>query len=280
MNCDAVKHLKVLLVGDAIIDEYCYVTPLGKSIKDNMISVQYHKKETFSGGVWAAAAHVRGFCNEVDVMIGNQVTTNRRFVEEAYMRKLFVVHETKSIEMQERKNFADYDLVIVTDFGHGAITPELIAELTVSAKFLAVNTQTNTSNYGFNLITKYPRADYVVLDELEARLAVHDRESKLEDVIIELEFTKIVVTQGYLGAIGYEGSRLDNGVFSRQEAKANKVVDTMGAGDAFISVSAPFACLGLPIDELVRIGNAAAAVKISTVGHRSPVTPDSLKAYL
>ncbi len=274
MNFDAVKRLKVLVVGDAIIDEYCYVTPLGKSIKDNMISVQYHKKETFSGGVWAAAAHVRGFCNEVDVMIGNQVTTNRRFVEEAYMRKLFVVHETKPTERQERKNFSDYDLVIVTDFGHGCITPELIAELTVSAKFLAVNTQTNTSNYGFNLITKYPRADYVVLDELEARLAVHDRHSKLEEVISKLAFNKIVVTQGYLGAIGF------NGTFTNQAARADKVVDTMGAGDAFISVSAPFACIGLPIEELVRIGNAAAAVKVSTVGHRTSVTPDSLRAYL
>ena len=269
-----VSSLKVLVVGDAIIDEYCYVTPLGKSIKDNMISVQYHKKETFSGGVWAAAAHVRGFCNEVDVMIGNQVTTNRRFVEEAYMRKLFVVHETKQTERQERKNFSDYDLVIVTDFGHGAITPELIAELTVSAKFLAVNTQTNTSNYGFNLITKYPRADYVVLDELEARLAVHDRVSKLQNVINKLGFQRIVVTQGYLGAMGF------NGTYTNQPARADKVVDTMGAGDAFISVSAPFACLGLPIEELVRIGNAAAAVKVSTVGHRASVTPDSLKAYL
>jgi bifunctional ADP-heptose synthase (sugar kinase/adenylyltransferase) len=270
-----VSKLKVLLVGDGIIDEYCYVTPLGKSIKDNMLSVQYHRKETFSGGVWAAAAHVRGFCNDVEVMTGPQITTNRRYVEEAYMRKLFVVHETKTTTLAPReKNFKDYDLVIVTDFGHGAVTSELIAELTVSAKFLAVNTQTNTSNFGFNMITKYPRADYVVLDELEARLATHDRTSKLEDIIPRLGFNKIIVTQGYLGATGF------NGTFTHQKARADKVVDTMGAGDAFLSVSAPFACLGLPIEELVRIGNAAAAVKVSTVGHRQAVTPDLMKAYL
>jgi len=275
MDLEAVRHLKVLLVGDGIIDEYCYVTPLGKSIKDNMISVQYHKKETFRGGVWAAAEHVRGFCETVDVMVGQQITTNRRFVEEAYMRKLFVVHETKPVEyVPPKKSFEDYDLVIVTDFGHGCITPELIAELTVSAKFLAVNTQTNTSNFGFNMITKYPRADYVVLDELEARLATHDRTSKLEEIILRLGFNKIVVTQGYLGATGFDG------IFIHQKATADKVVDTMGAGDAFLSVSAPFACLGLPVADLVRIGNAAAAVKISTIGHRSSVIPASLKAYL
>jgi sugar/nucleoside kinase (ribokinase family) len=269
-----VSKLKVLLVGDAIIDQYCYVTPLGKSIKDNMLSVQYNKSETFEGGVWAAAKHVKGFCDRVDIMTGSGVTTNKRFVEEAYMRKLFVVHEYRKTQFQPRVSFTDYDLVIVTDFGHGAVTPELIAELTVSAKFLAVNTQTNTSNFGFNMITKYPRADYVVLDELEARLAVHDRTSSLEEIIPKLGFSKVIVTQGYLGAVGF------NGTFYQQQAVASKVVDTMGAGDAFLSVSAPFACLGLSMEELVRIGNAAAAVKVSTVGHRTSVTPDSLKAYL
>lgn len=274
IDLNAVKNLKVLVVGDAIIDEYCYVTPLGKSIKDNMISVQYHKKETFQGGVWAAAEHVKSFCDYVDVMTGSQITTNRRFVEEAYMRKLFVVHETQHTIYLNHRDFTKYDLVIVTDFGHGCITQTMIYELSERAKFLAVNTQTNTSNFGFNMITKYPRADYVVLDELEARLATHDRVSNLEDVIAKLRFNKIVVTMGYLGALGFDGS------FTKQPAVADKIVDTMGAGDAFLAVSAPFAAIGYPVEDLVRIGNAAAAVKVSTVGHRSAVTPESLKAYL
>jgi sugar/nucleoside kinase (ribokinase family) len=80
-----------------------------------------------------------------------------------------------------------------------------------------VNTQTNTSNFGFNRITKYPRADYVVLDELEARLATHDRNSSLEDIIPRLGFKKMIVTQGYLGAVGF------NGTFTQQKAVANKI---------------------------------------------------------
>ena len=43
----------------------------------------------------------------------------------------------------------------------------------------------------------------------------------------ELGFPKIVVTQGYLGAVGF------NGTFTNQPARADKVVDTMGAGDAW-----------------------------------------------
>jgi hypothetical protein len=52
--------------------------------------------------------------------------------------------------------------------------------------FVAVSAQTNSANHGFNLITKYDRADYIVIDEPEARLAAQDRDSPLADVIVKL----------------------------------------------------------------------------------------------
>lgn len=269
-----VKDYKVLVVGDGIMDEYCYVTPLGKSIKDNMISVKYHRKETFRGGAWAAAEHIRGFSPDVDVMVGGQITTNRRFVEETYLRKLFVVHETKTLATPLDKDFTIYDLIIVTDFGHGCLTKDLIERLTKEAKFLAVNTQTNTSNFGFNMITRYPRADFVVLDELEARLATHDRYSPIEDVILELGFKNIIVTLGKNGAIGYDG------IFHMEQSLTNDIVDTMGAGDAFLSIASLFACANLPMNDVLHIGNAAGAVKVGIVGHQSSVTKESLSLYL
>ena len=272
MDLEAVKDLKVLVLGDAIIDEYVYVNPLGKSIKDNMISTQYLRKESFRGGCWAGAEHIRDFCF-VESMVGPSLTTNRRFVEEAYTRKLFVVHEHQPISGRVERDFKAYDLVVVTDFGHGCMVPELIEKVCKEAKYLAVNTQTNTSNFGFNMITKYPRADYVVVDELEARLAVHDKHSSLEEVIQKLGFKKIIVTRGYKGAIGYDGT------YAQMDAKAQKVVDTMGAGDAFLCVSSLFACVGYSLSDLLRIGNAAAAVKIANVGQH-PVTKEDLKAYL
>ena len=69
----------------------------------------------------------------------------------------------------------DFDLVIVTDFGHGLVTPSMIAMLERSARFLAVNAQSNSANMGFNLITRYSRADYICIDVPEARLAASDR---------------------------------------------------------------------------------------------------------
>ena len=179
IDFSAVSNYKVLLVGDGIIDEYCYVKPLGKSIKEHTISVLADGKETFNGGVWAAASHVKGFCKTVDVQSGPTTMANIRFVDKDYTRKLFTVHERRpSIECGDAR-IGDYDVVIVTDFGHGALNKPLIERLTREAKYLCVNAQTNSQNYGFNLITKYPRADYVVIDELEARLAAHEKDAPI-----------------------------------------------------------------------------------------------------
>ncbi len=271
-----VSSYRVLVVGDAIMDEYLYVTPIGKSIKEAIISTQYQRKEVFRGGVWAAAEHARAFCEHVDVLTGPQLMANWRFVNDTYndLRKLFTVHEYRQCEAVAAVEIGSYDLVIVTDFGHGALTRELITRLTKEARFLAVNAQTNSTNYGFNLITKYPRADYVVVDEIEARLAARDRDSPIEDVILELGFKKIIVTMGAKGAVGYDGE------FTRQKALTNKVVDTMGAGDAFLCVSAPFAVAGFAMTDLVRIGNAAGAVKVGIAGHQKSVTKEALEAIL
>src|SRR3990167_9523441 len=200
---DSISNYSVLLIGDAIIDEYVYVKPQGKSPKENIISNRVISSERFKGGVWAAAAHVRGFC-QVQVSTGEVSTVKRRYIDG--LRKLFETHHEEQIPQGIVPDPSGFDLVIVADFGHGCLTPDLIERLTASKTFLAVNAQTNSANLGFNLITKYPRADYVVLDELEARLAAHDRDGPLESIIERLGFPKVVVTRGKDGAFGYDGS--------------------------------------------------------------------------
>ncbi|MCR4300705.1 MAG: PfkB family carbohydrate kinase [Sulfuricaulis sp.] len=276
MDLDAVKHCKVLVVGDAITDEYVYVTPLGKSIKEPVISTRLERKESFRGGVWAAAAHLVDLCARVDVLTGPRMMVNTRFVDPTCTRKLFTLHEARKCKPVTATYLPvqDYDVVIIADFGHGAMTVKLIAKLSEQARFLAVNAQTNSQNFGFNLINKYPRADFAVLDELEARLAVHDRDSSIEDVIRKLGYPRIIVTRGILGVVGFDGE------FHYAKAVASKVVDTMGAGDAVLAVSSPFAAMGVPMKDLVRIGNAAGAVKVGIVGHRQHVTRQALEERL
>ena len=275
MNFTAVSDFKVLVVGDAIIDEYQYVTTVGKSIKEPVISTRLESIESFQGGVWAAASHLKDLCSVVHIMTGPKVMVNTRFVDKTYKRKLFTLHEERDIE-QEKPSFPieSYDLVIVLDFGHGALTEELIQSLSERAKFLCVNAQTNSQNYGFNLITKYPRASLVVLDELEARLATGRQHGPIEDVIRHLHYSKIIVTRGAEGVVGYDGE------FYSDPAHADKVVDTMGAGDAVLAVASPFAAAGFPMRDLVTIGNAAGAVKVGILGHQKSVTKNALEAQL
>lgn len=271
MNFAALEHLRVLMLGDAIYDRYVFVRPLGKSIKETVISTAYEREETYRGGVWAAAAHIAGMVQTVDILHGPRVLTNTRYIEGVYNRKLFTLHEVSEQPVKMEFDIGSYDLVIVADFGHGTMTPELIERVSREAKFLAVNAQTNSSNFGFNLVTKYPRADFVVIDELEARLAAHDKDSAIEDVIRSLRFDRIAVTLGSNGAIGF-----DHGVFYREQALTRDVVDTIGAGDAFLAVSSLFAVMKCPIDEVVRMGNLAGAAKVRVLGHQRAVTIEDL----
>ena len=65
---ERIRDYRVVLVGDAIIDEYQYVMPMGKPPKESIIATRYQDREMFAGGVFAAANHVASFCAQVDVI--------------------------------------------------------------------------------------------------------------------------------------------------------------------------------------------------------------------
>jgi len=271
----SVKDYRVLFVGDNIVDEYHYVTPLGKSFKEYLIPVRYHEKEVFEGGVMAAANHARSFCKKVDVCTSMVPVRKVRMVEKYDLRKLFEVHYD-DVFLENTDFYGDYDVVVVTDFGHGRVTNEMIEKL-CKKPFVAVSAQSNSSNIGFNLITKYPRADYIVIDEPEARLAASDRHGYIANVMDKLSqnrCNKFIVTHGHHGAYGYQ-----DGQFIHQPAFLNHAIDTLGAGDAFFAVTALMAKTG-NVDDLLVIGNAAGALKCKIPGNKAPVTKDSLIEFL
>ncbi|SVE49649.1 uncharacterized protein METZ01_LOCUS502503, partial [marine metagenome] len=67
-NLDDLKDLKVLIVGDGIVDEYHYCEPMGKSAKANIIVNRYVENEVFAGGAFAIANHVSSLCDEVQLV--------------------------------------------------------------------------------------------------------------------------------------------------------------------------------------------------------------------
>ena len=276
---ESVKEEKVLFIGETIIDEYCFVSPMSKPSKENILAVRMRSSETWKGGVIAARNHASSFCHVAHITVGNEIR-KVRYVEENYSHKLFEVQhieETPAKEKVPQEIMDRFSTLAVTDFGHCMLTGPVVDQLCTSGKFLAVAAQTNAHNAGFNLITKYQKADYIVIDEQEARLAAQDRDGHIEDVIHKLAHgrcDKFIVTHGRHGAYGYQ-----SGKFYRQPALSSGVVDTMGAGDAFFAVTAPMAKRG-DMEDLLFIGNAAGALKTQIVGHRNPVTKDALVSFL
>ncbi|MBW2104336.1 MAG: hypothetical protein JRH05_17175 [Deltaproteobacteria bacterium] len=60
--------LRVLVIGDTILDEYQYCEPMGKSNKDPALTALYHSCDLFAGGALAVANHVAGFADEVHIV--------------------------------------------------------------------------------------------------------------------------------------------------------------------------------------------------------------------
>ncbi len=310
--------LKILVVGETIIDEYQYCESIGKSAKEPVLVTRYLSTEKFAGGTLAVSNHVANFCDNVGLLtflgtedaqedfVRQHVKSNvekmllykensptiikRRFVESYLLTKLFEVcvmndEELSKAESQELCTklcdiLPQYDVVVVVDYGHGMLSSDTIDILCSQARFLAVNTQANAANRGFNTIHKYPRADYVCIAEHEIRLELRNQRGDLRDMILEvsqkLGCGQIVVTRGKRGCLGYNK---DEG-FCEVPAFAYQVVDRMGIGDAFLSVTSLCVAQKAPIEIVSFIGNVVGAEAVATVGNRTPIERSSLFKHI
>jgi rfaE bifunctional protein nucleotidyltransferase chain/domain len=59
------RDLKILVIGDTIIDQYTYLSVQGLTSKNRIISGRFLREETQLGGALAAMRHVRQFCDNV-----------------------------------------------------------------------------------------------------------------------------------------------------------------------------------------------------------------------
>ena len=303
------KGLKVLLVGEPIIDEYVYCEAIGKSSKEPTMVVKRLSDEKFAGGILAAANHVSSFCDEVGVItqlgtensheafIESKLRPNikriflhrknsptivkRRLVENYFFLKLMEVYEINDAALSPEEDDAvcqalmehvpKYDVVIVIDFGHSMLSQRARKILRERAKFLAVNAQCNAGNLGHHALSKYLGVDYMTATETEVRIESRDRHGDVkaltQEVYGKLGCKRLIVTRGKNGCLCCDPQE---GLI-QIPAVAGKVVDRIGAGDAFLSVSALLAAQGAPMDVVGFAGNAAGALAVATVANREPI---------
>ena len=314
---EAVAPLRVLVIGEAILDEYVFCDGLGKSTKDPILVFQYRNTETHAGGSLAVANHLAGFCDQVGLItflgeserredfVRREMLPNvrpylltrkkaptihkRRFVDThtgARVFELYVMDDTK-MEPEDEESLAqimsdtirDYDVVIVTDYGHGLLTPATIRYLCDTSRFLAVNTQANAGNRGFNTISKYPRADYVCLTGIEVALETRLRHASWPDLVSEvgkrIDCSKFTVTLGSNGTIHYDSEC----GFTEVPALATRVTDRMGAGDAVLAVTSLLVALRTPWDIIGFFANLAGAQMVAELGNRVAVSRTSIAKH-
>ncbi len=174
-------------------------------------------------------------------------------------------------------NIAGFDVVFVCDFGHGMVDPRMIDIVQEKARFIVLNCQTNSSNKGMNLITKYSRADAFSLDQEELKLAVPGYDADETDKLIELSrflHGNGWLTRGAEGAYGIEGEKI-----FQCPALTLKVKDTIGAGDAFFAVAGIMAACGAPTELSTLLGNIGGALGANIVGNREAVEKVNVLKY-
>lgn len=312
---DNMADLNVLVIGDTIIDEYQYCDAIGKSSKDPTLALKYKSHDLFAGGVLAVANHIASFANSVKLVtiigdtdsredfIRSQLHPNisphfeiqpnaptivkRRFVDGYSFNKLLEIYVMDDSGLPDEQNTRlcdllekispKYDLIVAADFGHGAINAKMVKTLSGLSSFLAVNTQANAGNRGFNTISRYPRADYACIAEHELRLETRDQSGKIrpwmKDIIRKIGCQKFTVTRGRKGcAIIDQASD-----FVKVPSFAYNIVDRVGAGDAFFAITSMAAAQNTGNEIIGFLGNVVGALAVETIGNKKSIDKTSVQ---
>ena len=231
-------NLRVLVVGDLIVDEYINCEPLGMSQEDPTIVVAPIKQDRFVGGAAIVAAHARGLGARVRYLgvsglddaaafaadrlqgygVDNQLlvdesrpTTLKQRYRAAGKTLLRVSHLRQHDISQEfaeqlyariHATLDDTDLVIFSDFNYGCLPQSLVDQLIKDCdkrRVMMVADSQASSQLGD--VSRFKGMLLLTPTEHEARLAMRDTSSGL-----------VVLAEGL-----------------REQARARQVIITLGA---------------------------------------------------
>jgi len=296
------KNLKILVIGEIILDEYIFCEALGKSGKESVLTFRNLKKEEkYLGVSLAIANNLSGFVSKIDVVrysshsnnfFKNKIKKNiklrlfkknntntilkTRFIDHVDNRKFMGVYDLNDSILNKKeeqilaskiKDIEKFDIVIVCDYGHGLITEKIAKFINKNSKFLCVNAQVNSSNINHHSIRKYEKMDVVIFNGLELRHEMRDRYTEITALAKKMKQNikskNIIVTQGKNGAFIINNKNQ----ISNCPAFATKVIDKIGSGDTMFSILSIF--LHNKNNEALSLfaSSLAAAQSVETIGN-------------
>lgn len=314
---DSFANLKVLVIGEVIIDEYIFCDALGKSGKDPMLAFKLMKSEKYLGGSGAIARNLLSFSKNISLfsMIGEKkdefkfiesklkgikrrllkkknspTITKTRFLDIYSNSKVLGVYNINDDPLDEKneiffrkiiKKINNYDLVIVSDYGHGLISEKNAKLICKKSKFLALNAQVNAANVGFHSLKKYRNVNSVIINEKEIRHELRDKNEDIKKLMKKLadlyNFKTLTVTQGNSGSTMYNKKKNN---FIQSDAFAKSAIDKIGAGDTMLSLIS--LCLKKKLDENLSllIGSIAAALSVKNYGNKKNISKIEIQKSL
>ncbi len=298
-----ISKKEINIIGEPIIDRYEKCDVLGTTTKDPTISVLLKEKKSIAGGTIAVAKMASVFVkkvnlytygnlnkikklispnkniNIINLALNKKIQSKTRLINSNRGEKLIQISNIKKNEFSykdilnaSKKIKKIKNNLIICDFGVGLFENDflkLINNLKVK-KF--INVQTNSTNYGFNLFTKFTNGFYLSLDSREWSLGLKTRDIENSSNIIKNTIKKIPfksMTKGQAGSLFVKKKKsIDVPVFVKS------VKDTTGSGDAYFLVTSLLLMEQTPKILIPFFGNLYAGMHGQSLGNEEIVSKE------
>ncbi len=304
------SQLKVLVIGDLIIDEYIFCDPLGMSREDPSVVFTPKTSKKYVGGSGVVAAHAASFGCEVNyfTIAGNDqnasfadkflkklkiknniirlsdrpTTLKQRFKSDnktvfklSKLNSSFISQEVENEILNKiKKIINNVNIIIYSDFSYGCLTRDLINKInTLARKNNIIISSDSQSSSQIGDLKKFNKIELVTPTEYEARVSLDNFEDGL--VVLADKLSKEIKVKNILLKLGKEGVLIYNNkgkeyVVDNLESFANNPIDENGAGDCMMVASVLNYNINKNIWISAFLGSIAAAIQISKVGN-SPI---------
>jgi len=310
------ESTRLIVLGDTIVDQYAACEAIGMSAEAPVVVVRELEHKNFIGGAAVVAAHISALgaqCDFISVVgadseaelvrqelaiqgIGDGLSTDpsrpttfkKRYVVEN--QKLFRVSRLEEHNLDtevEDQIIAQLTRlapgahgIVVSDFVYGVVTPkilEVVHELAKQHNLLLFGDLQCSSQVGS--ITRFENFSLLCPNEREARLALQDKDSVLEQVsqrLVQITRTeRLVMKLGPEGFIAYD--RDQDGLLSSQAFPALSVnpLDVAGAGDSLLALFATGLASGQAMMPTAALACCMAALAVETMGN-TPISAAAL----
>ena len=304
---DDFSSLKVLVVGDTIVDEYISCNVVGLSQEDMAIVHSPDEVKKFVGGASIVASHASSLGAETHFFSVTGVDDARIFISEKLkdynvaecilndltrpttvkqrykvaantaFRLSILRQEPISIDLQNKiveclsTQIEDADLLVISDFNYGLLTQGLINKIELlSNKYGVPVVVDSQSSSQIGDITRYRSLLLTTPTEREARLGLKNNEDGL--VVLTDKLLKETKSANVFMKMGENGVLIHtyengNAVTDQIPALNKNPIDISGAGDSMLIVSAMALVSGANIWEAGFLGSIAAGIQISRTGN-------------